>query len=65
DIKVQQPWPIPIGLGGYLATLSWRGTVIAIVCAIVAFLIWYPFMKRFDLKTYKREQEEAKQNANA
>ncbi|GHN35718.1 hypothetical protein [Lactobacillus delbrueckii] len=42
-----------------------RGTVIAIVCAIVAFLIWYPFMKRFDLKTYKKEQEEAKQNANA
>lgn len=65
DIKVQQPWPTPIGLGGYLATLSWRGAVVAIVCAIVAFLIWYPFMKRFDLKTYKKEQEEAKQNANA
>lgn len=65
DIKVQQPWPTPIGLGGYLATLSWRGAVVAIVCAIVAFVIWYPFMKRFDLKTYKKEQEEAKQNANA
>lgn len=50
---------------GSLKTESWRGTVIAIVCAIVAFLIWYPFMKRFDLKTYKKEQEEAKQNANA
>lgn len=44
-----------------LKTESWRGAVVA----IVAFLIWYPFMKRFDLKTYKKEQEEAKQNANA
>ena len=50
---------------GSLKTESWRGTVIAIVCAIVAFLIWYPFMRRFDPKTYKKEQEEAKQNANA
>lgn len=33
--------------------------------AVVAFLVSYPFMKRFDLKTYKKEQEEAKQNANA
>lgn len=50
---------------GSLKTESWRGAAVAIVCAIVAFLIWYPFMKRFDLKTYKKEQEEAKQNANA
>lgn len=50
---------------GSLKTESWRGAVVAIVCAIVAFLIWYPFMKRFDLKTYKKEQEEVKANANA
>jgi cellobiose-specific phosphotransferase system component IIC len=41
---------------GSLKTESWRGAVVAIVCAIVAFLIWYPFMKRFDLKTYKKKQ---------
>ncbi|WP_296226909.1 hypothetical protein [uncultured Lactobacillus sp.] len=42
---------------GYISTLSWRGAVTA---AVVAFLVWYLFMKRFDLKTYKKEQEEAK-----
>ncbi|WP_300616093.1 hypothetical protein [uncultured Lactobacillus sp.] len=60
DIRVQQPWPTPICLGGYISTLSWRGAVTAVICAVVAFLVWHPFMKRFDLKTYKKE-EEAKQ----
>lgn len=60
DIVVQQPWPTPIALGAYIGTLSWRGSVTAIICACVAFVIWYPFMKRFDNMTYKKEQEEAK-----
>ena len=45
---------------GYISTLSWRGAATAVICAVVAFLVWYLFMKRFDLKTYKKEQEEAK-----
>ena len=39
-IRVQQPWPTPIGLGGFIATTSWQGGVLSIVCAIVAFLVW-------------------------
>jgi len=55
-ITVQQPWPTPIGLGGFIATQSWRGAVLAVVTAIIAALIWYPFIKRYDNKLYKNEQ---------
>lgn len=40
---VQQPWPTPVGLGGYIATVSWRGAVVAILNVIIAFLIWCPY----------------------
>lgn len=45
---------------GYISTLSWRGAATAVICAVAAFLAWYPFMKRFDPKIYKKEQEEKK-----
>ncbi|WEV43242.1 PTS cellobiose transporter subunit IIC [Lactobacillus sp. ESL0684] len=56
-IRVQQPWPTPVGLGGYLATVSWKGAVLAIVSALVAFLVWYPFIKHYDNKLLKEEKE--------
>lgn len=43
---------------GYISILSWRGAVTAVICAVVAL---YLLMKRFDPKTYKKEQEEAKE----
>lgn len=55
-IVAQQPWPTPIGLGGLIATASWKGAVLAFVCAFVAFLVWYPFIKRYDNKLYAKEQ---------
>lgn len=55
-IIVQQPWPTPVGLGGFIATASWQGGVLAIVCAIVAFLVWYPFIKHYDNVLLKKEQ---------
>lgn len=58
-ITVQQPWPTPVGLGGFIATQSWKGFVLAIVTTIVAGLVWYPFIKAYDNKLYKREQEAA------
>ena len=56
-IRVQQPWPTPIGLGGFIATTSWQGGVLSIVCAIVAFLVWYPFIKHYDNVLLKQEKE--------
>lgn len=64
-IIAQQPWPTPIGLGGLIATASWKGAVLAFVCAIVAFLVWYPFIKHYDNKLYKKEQEVAAKEAAA
>lgn len=62
---VQQPWPTPVGLGGYIATVSWRGAVVAIIKVIIAFLIWYPFIKRYDNKLLKQEEAQKSAEANA
>lgn len=58
-IRVQQPWPTPVGIGGYLATTSWQGGLLAILCAVLAFLIWYPFIKHYDNTLLKQEQQTA------
>lgn len=55
-IIIQQPWPTPIGLGGFIATASWEGAVLAFICAFVAFLVWYPFIKHYDRTLLKKEQ---------
>lgn len=61
-IIVQQPWPTPVGLSGYLATTSWQGAVLSIVCALVAFLVWFPFIKHYDNALLKKEQADATKN---
>lgn len=55
-IIVQQPWPTPVGLGGFIATASWEGAVLAIICAAVAFVAWYPFIRHYDRTLLKKEQ---------
>lgn len=55
-IIVQQPWPTPVGLGGFIATASWEGAVLAIICAAVAFVVWYPFIRHYDRTLLKKEQ---------
>lgn len=55
-ITVMQPWPTPVGLCGFLATLSWRGAVWSILCAVVAFIIWLPFIKKYDQSLYENEK---------
>ncbi|MDN2454350.1 PTS cellobiose transporter subunit IIC [Lactobacillus sp. UCMA15818] len=57
-IIAQQPWPTPIGLGGFIATASWKGAILAIICASVAFVVWYPFIKLYDRSLLKQEQEQ-------
>ena len=49
----------PVGLGGMMATASWQGFVLALVNAIIAFLIWYPFIKHYDNELLKEEQADA------
>lgn len=54
-IITMQPWPTPIGLSGFIATASWQGAILSIVCALVAFVIWYPFIRNYDRKLLKQE----------
>lgn len=52
----QTPWPTPIGLGAYVGSGGNIGAfVVALVCALSAFVIWYPFIKMYDTKLYKEE----------
>ena len=61
-IIVQQPWPTPVGLSGFIATASWQGAVLSVVCAIVAYLIWFPFIKHYDNVLLKQEQADTAKN---
>lgn len=56
----QVAWPTPIGLSGFIGSGGdWRAFVLAIVCALIAFLIWFPFIKMYDGKLYADEQSAA------
>ncbi|KRL36551.1 PTS cellobiose transporter subunit IIC [Liquorilactobacillus uvarum] len=61
-IIIQQPWPTPIGLGGFTATTSWQGAILAFICAAAAFVVWYPFIKYYDRTLLKQEQAAAKES---
>ena len=56
----QTPWPTPIGLGAYVGSGGNIGAfVVALVCALAAFVIWYPFIRMYDSKLYKEEMDGA------
>lgn len=58
--KIQTPWPTPIGLGAYVGSGGSLGALLtAIVCAVVAFVIWFPFIKMYDSQLLKEEGVEA------
>jgi len=53
------PFPIPIGAGGFISTGGSIGAVlIAIICALAAFVVWFPFIKIYDKKLLNEEKGE-------
>lgn len=56
-VIVKIPWTTPIGIGGFLATSSWQGIVLALFNFILAILIWLPFVLIAN-KIAKRKGEE-------
>lgn len=51
------PWPSPVGLGAFIGTGGdYRAIILAILSAIVALIIYLPFVKFYDRKLYKEEQ---------
>lgn len=58
-IIAQMPWPSPIGVGAFVSTGGQiMAAIVAIICGIVAFLVWLPFIKMYDNQLVKQEQGE-------
>lgn len=52
------PWPSPVGVGAFIGTGGdWKAIIVAFICAITAFVIYYPFIKAYDKKLVLEEQE--------
>ena len=55
-IIAQNPWPAPVGLGAFIATAGdWRSILLALVNVLVAFVIYYPFVKMYDKRLVEEE----------
>lgn len=56
---VQTPWPTPGGLGAFIgAGGDIKAGLVAVICIVVAALIWLPFIKYYDNQLVKQEQGE-------
>lgn len=55
-VVAQVPWPTPVGIGAFLGTADLRAALVAIVCAIAAFLVYFPFIRAYDKQLVKEEQ---------
>ncbi len=56
----------PVGLGAFIGTAGdWRAAVLALLCALLAFIIWFPFIKSYDNKLYGQEQAVAEEERQA
>lgn len=54
----QVPWPSPIGLGAFIGTAGdFKAVILALVSFFVAFIIYLPFIKFYDTKLVKEEQD--------
>lgn len=59
-IIAQVPWPSPIGIGAFIGTAGdFRAVLLALANGVLAFLIYLPFIKMYDAKLVKEEQENA------
>ena len=47
-IIAQVPWPAPVGIGAFLGTADIKAVPLAIICAVAAFLVYWPFIRRYD-----------------
>ncbi|MDY3024936.1 MAG: PTS cellobiose transporter subunit IIC [Streptococcus hyovaginalis] len=56
-VVAQVPWPTPVGIGAFLGTADWRAIIVSLICAVVAFLVYYPFIRAYDKQLLKEEAE--------
>ncbi|MGT2948327.1 PTS cellobiose transporter subunit IIC [Streptococcus devriesei] len=55
-VFAQVAWPTPVGIGAFTGTGDWKAIILALVCAVAAFLVYYPFIRNYDRKLLKEEQ---------
>lgn len=56
SVIVQMPWPTPIGLGAFISCGgSFTAALVAILGAVVATLIYFPFFKKYDKQLCEEE----------
>jgi PTS system cellobiose-specific IIC component len=53
------PWTTPFFISGILTTQSFMGFVMHAILFAVAFICWLPYIKIWDDRCYKQEQQEA------
>ncbi|WP_304472397.1 PTS transporter subunit EIIC, partial [uncultured Faecalibaculum sp.] len=53
------PWPTPALLGGFIGTANLMGGLLALITVVLAFLIYWPFLKAYDKKLVQQEKEMA------
>ena len=58
-IIARVPWPAPVGIGAFLGTADIKAVPLAIICAVAAFLVYWPFIRRYDNQLLKEEGVEA------
>lgn len=55
-VIANMPWPSPVGIGAFIGTGGdWKAAAVAVLCAVVAFVIWFPFAKFYDAKLVAEE----------
>ncbi|XJZ26719.1 PTS cellobiose transporter subunit IIC [Bacillota bacterium Lsc_1132] len=56
-IIAQVPWPSPIGIGAFIGTAGdVMAVIVALINGVVAFLIYFPFIKLYDNKLVEQEK---------
>lgn len=58
-VIAQMPWPTPVGIGAFLGTADLKAVPLSIVCALAAFLVYWPFIHRYDKQLLEEEGTEA------
>ncbi|KAA9297510.1 PTS cellobiose transporter subunit IIC [Aerococcus tenax] len=61
-VIAQMAWPTPVGLGAFIGSGGdIKAGILALACAAVAFLVYYPFIRSYDKKLLLQEQEAMKE----
>ena len=64
-VIAQIPWPSPIGIGAFIGTAGdFRAVLLSLLNGVIAFLFYLPFIKRYDNKLVKEEQENVAGGSN-